>query len=93
MTDDETQRRTDSEQKEAFERLKKSRSDASETQRMFQLSGVGFEFIVAVGGFAALGWWLDGKFGKSPIFTITGVAFGFALGLYRLVKFAQKTMK
>lgn len=85
--------KSETEQKEAYEQLKKRRSDASEVQKMFQLSGVGFEFIIAVGGFAALGWWLDKKFAASPIWTIVGVSVGFAVGLYRLVLFAKRTMK
>lgn len=78
---------------DAFERLKQRRADESASRQMYQLSGVGFEFLVAVGGLAVLGWWLDKKLGWSPALTIVGVTIGFALGLYRLIKVGKRTQQ
>ena len=78
---------------EAYADLKRRRSDASATQQMFALSGIGFEFIAEVGAMTILGWWLDKKFESSPWCTIAGVAIGFTFGIYRLVKFAKKNMQ
>jgi F0F1-type ATP synthase assembly protein I len=57
-----------------------------------RMAGVGVEFIVAVGLFAAVGWWLDGKFGTSPWLLIAGSGLGFAVGLWSMVKAAKKMM-
>jgi F0F1-type ATP synthase assembly protein I len=48
--------------------------------------GVGVEFIAAVGLPLAAGLWLDSRWGLSPLFTLIGLALGFAAGLYRLVQ-------
>lgn len=58
-----------------------------------QLAGVGVEFIVAVGLFAALGWWLDSKWNTRPWLLIAGCGVGFAAGLFQMVRAAQKMMK
>lgn len=47
------------------------------------------QFVVAVGGLAVLGWWLDGKWGTDPWLAVTGVIVGSVVGfwnLYRLIK-------
>ncbi len=49
------------------------------------LGGVGYEFVGAIFLFLLLGWWLDGRWGTSPWLLLTGLAFGFAVGLYRLI--------
>ena len=78
---------------DAFEDLKRRRADATATQQMFALSGIGFEFVAEVGGLTLIGWWLDRTFETSPWCTIAGVILGFSFGLYRLVKFGKRTMK
>ena len=78
---------------DAFDELVKRRSDESASRQMYALSGVGFEFIAIVGGCVLLGWWLDRRLGTTPWLTLVGVALGFTLGLYRLIRFAKRTMK
>ena len=78
---------------EAYDDLKRRRADASATQQMFALSGVGFEFIAEVGGLTLIGWWLDRTFETSPWYTLAGVTIGFSFGIYRLVSFAKRNMK
>jgi F0F1-type ATP synthase assembly protein I len=57
------------------------------------MAGIGIEFVVAVGLFVAIGWWLDGKWNTSPWLLITGCGLGFAIGLMQMVRAAQKMMK
>ena len=45
---------------------------------------VGIEFFVAVGAFTAGGYWLDRRLGTGVLFTLSGLALGFAGGLYSL---------
>ena len=78
---------------DAFDELKRRRADEASRAQLYQISGVGFEFISAVGGFAAIGWWLDRHFGKSPAYTLAGLAIGFAIGLYRLIQFGLRMNK
>jgi F0F1-type ATP synthase assembly protein I len=77
----------------AFADLKKRRAEEADTAKMFQLSGVGFEFIIVIAACTTIGWWLDKKLGWTPALTLSGVAVGFTAGLYRLIRFAQRTMK
>ena len=48
--------------------------------------GVGVEFIATVGILLAGGLWLDNRFGLSPLFTLIGLALGFAAAMYRLIR-------
>ena len=45
---------------------------------------MGIEMAVWVLLFAGIGFWLDGRFGTSPILTIIGGVLGLAAGLYRV---------
>ncbi len=48
----------------------------------------GIEFIVVVALFTGGGYWLDSRLGMLPVWTLVGLAVGFAAGLYRLVRIA-----
>ncbi len=54
------------------------------------ISSLGLEFAVAelLGG--ALGIWLDKKWETSPWMLLLGVLGGFALGMYRIIRFAHE---
>ena len=67
--------------------------DDRESASWHKMAGIGVEFIAAVGVFAALGWWLDGKFATSPWLVIAGCGLGFTVGLYQMVKAADRMMK
>lgn len=82
-----------SDQERAYADLKKRQSDLSASQQMFALSGIGFEFVLEVVLFSAGGWWLDRHFDTSPVFTLVGVALGFGVGLFRLVRVGRRIMK
>lgn len=64
-----------------------------ESAAWYRMAGVGFEFAVAVGMFAGLGWWLDRWLGVSPWLLIVGCGLGFAVGLFQLVRAANRMMK
>jgi F0F1-type ATP synthase assembly protein I len=50
------------------------------------LAGIGLEFAAAVGGFAALGWWIDRKYQTEPTALLICTGLGLVGGTYNLVK-------
>jgi F0F1-type ATP synthase assembly protein I len=72
--------------------LERQAAADAESASWYRMAGVGVEFVVAIGAFAALGWWLDGKFGSSPWLVIAGCGIGFVVGLWGMVKAAGKMM-
>jgi F0F1-type ATP synthase assembly protein I len=58
----------------------KSASDLS------KLSGIGFEFAAAVGGFTFAGYLWDRYFGTSPWGTLAGAILGLVGGMYNLIR-------
>jgi len=50
---------------------------------------VGFSLLIGIG----VGWWLDGKFGTRPIFTLIGLFLGLASAGYNLYKLASMVRK
>lgn len=54
------------------------------------ISTLGLEFAVAQGAGFAAGYWLDGRFHTRPAFMLAGLAAGFALGLYIVIKAAKE---
>ena len=56
-----------------------------------KMAGIGFEFIVAILMFGALGWWLDGRWGTGPWLLITGGGVGFAIGLWMMIRTARRS--
>ena len=57
------------------------------------MTGLGLEFIVAVAVVGGVGWWADKRLGTLPWLTLVGVAIGFAVGLWTVVKAAMKSFK
>lgn len=57
----------------------------------YRMAGIGMEFVVALGLFGGIGYFIDAKAGTMPWFMLAGFALGFAAGLYRLVKEARRT--
>lgn len=51
-----------------------------------RFTGVGVEFAAAVGGFAAVGYWLDLKYGCQPWGVLIGAALGLIGGTYNLIR-------
>ena len=82
----------DSSQPPAPSREQQDRANR-ESATWHRMAGVGVEFVVAVGLCAGLGWWLDGKFGTSPWLVIAGCGLGFTVGLWQMVRAANRMMK
>ena len=57
---------------------------------VFRLMTIGTEFGITIGLLVFGGWWLDGKFSTTPVFTLLGGGIGFGVGLYNLVRQARK---
>ena len=51
-----------------------------------RLSGIGIEFAGAVGGFALLGYWIDGRWNTRPWALLICVGLGLMGGTYNLVR-------
>ncbi len=52
------------------------------------LTGIGWFFGLSIIIFGGLGWWLDGKTGLEPVFTLAGFGLGLAVALvggYRML--------
>ena len=56
-----------------------------------RLFGVGFAFILTLGIFTAIGFFVDRLLGTLPLFLIVGLGLGFAGGLYYVYR-ALKTL-
>ncbi len=67
-------------------------SDAG-TAGWYRMSGVGLEFIVAVGFLGAIGYYLDRRLDASPLFLLIGGGIGFAVGLWIVIRTAMKSFK
>ncbi|MEQ8766765.1 MAG: AtpZ/AtpI family protein [Planctomycetota bacterium] len=55
--------------------------------------GVGFGFMAEAGLVAALGWWLDGRFGTAPWLLVAGTMIGVTLATISLVKNIERLDK
>jgi F0F1-type ATP synthase assembly protein I len=51
-----------------------------------KFSGIGFELVAAVAGFAFVGWWIDRKQGTAPWGLLIGAGLGMVGGLYNLIR-------
>lgn len=58
----------------------------SAVQELARFSGHGLTIAVSTGLFLAAGWWVDGRVGTQPLFTILGALMGAAGGLYSMVQ-------
>lgn len=54
---------------------------------------LGMEFSSSILGFTFIGILLDKKINTTPLFTIIGLFFGFAVGMYMLVNISKKINK
>ena len=70
-----------------------TKADASVLRQVGAMAGLGLEFIATVMVPGAVGYWLDGKFGTSPWLILIGGSFGFAVGLYRMIKISKASMR
>ncbi|MDR2724485.1 MAG: AtpZ/AtpI family protein [Candidatus Adiutrix sp.] len=72
-----------------FEGLKKT-FGPGEASALAQASAVGLTFVVAIVLGLAGGWWLDGRWGTSPLGLLLGLFIGIAAGFKNLFTFARR---
>ncbi len=58
-----------------------------------RFSGIGIEFAAAVAGFAALGYWVDRKWGCTPWGVLIGACLGLIGGTYNLIRKSQAAFR
>jgi F0F1-type ATP synthase assembly protein I len=68
------------------DRKMRRRADQPTSADWRRFAGLGWEFVAALGLFMLLGWWLDSRWGTEPWLMVAGLAVGFALGLYRMLR-------
>jgi F0F1-type ATP synthase assembly protein I len=74
-------------EKEQEELDKKEQLQKEEWQQIsVRWMGIGIEFLVVIGIFSWLGYFLDKKSGTSPGFLIMGFFVGFSVMLYTMIK-------
>jgi len=61
--------------------------------RMMRYATAGIELVIIFALWMLLGWWLDGRWGTSPALMLTGAVVGFGLGMYRLIRDAQRAFR
>ena len=61
--------------------------------RMMRYATAGLELMIIFALWMLLGWWLDGRWGTSPALLLIGAVVGFGLGMYRLVRDAQRAFR
>ncbi len=64
-----------------------------ESAALWRMSGLGFEFLSAVLALGAVGYGTDYLLGSKPFGVIVGIACGFVVGLWRLVKVSKQSAK
>ena len=59
----------------------------------FRLIGIGFYIGVCIAGGVWLGVWLDGKYGKEPVFTLLGLGLGLFTASYGTYRMLRETLR
>ena len=65
----------------------------SQMQRMMRYASAGIELVVIFGLWLLLGWWLDKRWNTSPAMILIGAVLGFGLGMYRMIRDAQRASR
>lgn len=63
----------------------KAQEPESAIQSLARYSGHGLTLAMATGLFLLVGWWIDGRVGTLPLFTILGAMVGAAAGFYHML--------
>ncbi|GEM_PF-2916129 len=58
----------------------------SQVQTLARFTGHGLTLALATGLFLAAGWWIDGRLGTAPLFTIAGAMLGAGAGFYSMIQ-------
>jgi len=49
-------------------------------------SGIGFEFVAAIAGFALVGYWVDRRWDTTPWGLVIGAGLGMVGGMYNMIR-------
>ncbi|MFW6195058.1 MAG: AtpZ/AtpI family protein [Chloroflexota bacterium] len=63
-------------------------------ETLARLLGAGWHVALSIAGGTALGFWLDGRWDTTPLFTLLGLALGIVVaffGLFRILRDLWKT--
>ena len=58
-----------------------------------RMASSGFDLAIVIGGFTAVGWWLDRKYGWTPWGTLTGAVLGIVGGMTNFLREARALMR
>ena len=58
-----------------------------------RMASSGFDLAIVVGGFTAIGWWLDRKYGWAPWGVLVGAILGIVGGLTNFLREARGLMR
>ncbi|HYO07523.1 MAG TPA: AtpZ/AtpI family protein [Tepidisphaeraceae bacterium] len=72
---------------------KASGEDEATLASWYRMAGVGIEFVVAVGLFAAVGYGLDRWLNTQPWLLLIGMFLGFAVGMRAMIRLAKKSFR
>lgn len=73
----------------AKERTKRAKL-VSEAGQAGSMMGMGIQLIITILAFAALGWWLDGRFDTKPWLLLAGLVFGATGGMISFIRTALR---
>ena len=60
--------------------------EESQVQTLARFTGHGLTLALSIGLFLAAGWWLDGRLGTTPLFTIAGAMLGAGAAFYSMIQ-------
>lgn len=69
------------------------RGEGNSMAQWHRMAGVGIEFIAAILLCGGIGWWLDGRWNTSPWLLLVGMALGFAVGMWSMIKMARRSFR
>jgi F0F1-type ATP synthase assembly protein I len=62
------------------------KAEPSPLTELARFSGHGLTLAISTGLFLMAGWWIDGKLGTRPLFSIGGAFLGAGAGLYSMIQ-------
>lgn len=73
--------------------LRRRDADEELSRQWHRMAGVGMEFAAAIIVMGAIGWFLDWLFGLSPWGLVAGMALGFVVGLWQLIRVGMRSLR
>ncbi len=67
-----------------------NKKNGKDNRMVMKYMSLGMEFSSSILGFTFVGVFVDKKINTTPLFTILGLFFGFAVGMYMLINISKK---